>query len=111
MNLRRVILESPYSGDVDRNLKYLRAAMRDCIQRGEAPYASHGLYTQPGVLNDDDPAQRMLGIEAGFCWRTSADATVCYIDLGISQGMEDGIKDAIKKGQQIELRLVKGWEG
>src|SRR5690606_25512925 len=27
---RRVIVESPYAGDVERNLAYLRAAMRDC---------------------------------------------------------------------------------
>lgn len=47
-----VIIESPYAGDVDRNLEYLRAAMRDCLKRGEAPFASHALYTQPGVLDD-----------------------------------------------------------
>ena len=54
--MERVIIESPFAGDVDRNLRYARAAMRDCLLRGESPYASHLLYTQPGVLNDDIPA-------------------------------------------------------
>lgn len=47
--MRLVIIESPFAGDVVRNLRYLRACMRDCLRRGEAPYASHALYTQPGV--------------------------------------------------------------
>lgn len=51
----RVIIESPYAGDVDANLTYLRACLRDCLLRGEAPFASHGLYAQPGVLDDAIP--------------------------------------------------------
>lgn len=35
--------ESPYAGDVNLNLRYLRAAMADCLRLGESPYASHGL--------------------------------------------------------------------
>ena len=42
--MRRVIVESPYAGDVERNIAYVRAAMRDCLMRGEAPLASHLLY-------------------------------------------------------------------
>lgn len=82
-----VILESPYAGDVDRNVQYARAAMADCLARGEAPFASHLLYTQPGVLDDAVPAQRELGINAGFAWRELAVRTVVYTDLGFSSGM------------------------
>jgi hypothetical protein len=66
---RRVIIESPYAGDVDANLIYARECLRDSLKRGEAPLASHALYTQEGVLNDDDPDERKLGIEAGFARR------------------------------------------
>lgn len=76
--MKRVIIESPYAGDIDRNLRYLRACMADCLRRGEAPFASHGLYTQPGVLDDDKPDERKLGIEAGFAWRDVAEMTVVY---------------------------------
>ncbi len=50
--MRRAIIESPFAGDVERNVRYARAAMRDCLMRRETPYASHLLYTQEGVLDD-----------------------------------------------------------
>ena len=56
--MQRVIIESPYAGDVERNVRYARAAMADCLKRGEAPFASHLLYTQEGVLDDDIPGER-----------------------------------------------------
>jgi hypothetical protein len=94
--MRRVIIESPYAGNIELNLRYLRACMADCLRRGEAPFASHGLYTQPGVLRDEDPMERAQGINAGFAWRDVADATVAYTDLGISNGMQLGIEEATK---------------
>lgn len=108
--MRRVIVESPYAGDVETNLKYLRACMRDCLLRGEAPFASHGLYTQDGVLDDNVPEEREHGIQAGFAWRSIADCTVVYTDLGTSRGMEYGIAHASKKGVPVEYRtLGEGW--
>lgn len=118
--MRRVIIESPYAGEkpgdqvgVERNLRYLRACMHDCFLRGEAPYASHGLYTQPGVLDDNDPDERKLGIEAGFAWRDSADATIVYTDLGTTRGMQYGIDHANRGGRPIEYRQLPafntGW--
>jgi hypothetical protein len=106
--MRRVVIESPYAGDVALNLRYLRACMRDCILRGESPYASHALLTKDGVLDDDVPAERALGIRAGFAWRDVADATVVYTDLGMSTGVRAGIDDAITKGRPIEYRSFGG---
>jgi len=107
--MRCVIIESPYAGDIEKNLKYLRACMRDCLLRGEAPYASHGLYTQEGVLRDEVPEERKHGIEAGFAWRSIANATVVYVDLGIIKGMEYGIEHA-KTRHIVEYRTL-GKEG
>ena len=64
--MRRVILESPYAGNVELNERYARACMADCLRRGEAPYASHLLYTQPGVLDDLVPEQREIGIRVAL---------------------------------------------
>lgn len=108
--MRLVIVESPYAGDVERNVKYARACIRDCLMRGEAPYASHLLYTQEGVLNDDIQEERMHGIHAGFAWRQVADATIVYTDLGISSGMKYGIEDAEKRGVPVEFRSIPDWE-
>lgn len=108
---RRVILESPFSGNVGRNKAYARACLRDCIKRGEAPFASHLLYTQAGVLDDDIPEERMQGIHAGFAWHKVADAAVVYTDYGISKGMQYGIDNAAKLNLPVEYRQLFGTEG
>lgn len=107
--MRFVILESPYAGDVERNLRYARACMKDCLARGEAPFASHLLYTQPGVLDDGKPEERALGIRAGLELARRADATVVYVDLGISSGMRAGIASAEALKRPVELRHLEGW--
>lgn len=108
--MRKVIVESPYAGDVERNTRYARAAMHDCLMRGEAPYASHLLYTQPGVLDDDVPEERTLGIEAGLVWGEAAEATVMYTDLGVSGGMKLGEERARAAGRPVEYRTLPGWD-
>lgn len=102
--MRLVIVESPYAGDVERNLRYLRACLRDCLMRGEAPFASHTLYTQDGVLDDNDRAQRDLGMLAGFAWGREAHATVVYTDLGMTAGMSQGVRAATDAMRTVETR-------
>ena len=104
--MRRVILESPFKGAVERNTKYARACLNDCLQRGEAPIASHLLYTQPGVLDDTVPEDRRLGIDAGHAWLAGAEAVVLYVDHGVSRGMSVGIQRAKEAGVPIEWRLL-----
>ncbi|RQR65719.1 hypothetical protein DIE18_02500 [Burkholderia sp. Bp9125] len=104
--MKLVLIESPYAGDVDANLAYLRAAMRDCLLRGEAPFASHALYTQAGVLDDTLPGERALGIEAGLCWGARAAKTVVYQDRGLSVGMQYGIERARKEQREVEYRSI-----
>jgi hypothetical protein len=101
-----VIIESPYAGNITRNSEYTRACMRDSLLRGESPFASHALYTQPGVLDDSITIEREMGIEAGFKWRKVADKTVVYTDFGISKGMDLGIRDAESLGQTVEYRTI-----
>ncbi len=109
--MRIVVIESPFAGDVPRNLRYLRACLRDSLLRDEAPYASHALYTQPGVLDDGDPDDRKRGMEAGFRFKKFADATIVYTDLGISAGMQAGIDASIAQGFTYEYRdLGEDWE-
>lgn len=42
--MRRVILESPYAGEVEANVAYARLCMRDSISRGEAPSVSYPFF-------------------------------------------------------------------
>jgi hypothetical protein len=105
--MRRVIVESPYSGNIEQNTVYAREAVRDCILRGEAPIASHLLFTQPGILRDEVEGERAAGIAAGLAWLPVADASVIYTDLGISQGMLQGIAAAGAAGIPVEYRTIR----
>ncbi len=109
-HLMLVLVESPLASStiegLIKNKKFARACLRDCLSRGEAPYASHLLYAQEGILNDDIAEERALGIHAGLIWGKNAKKTVVYTDLGISSGMERGIQRAIKEGREIEYRTL-----
>jgi hypothetical protein len=100
-----VVIESPYAGDIEENVRYARACMADCLRRGEAPFASHLLYTQSGILRDEIPEERKRGIEAGFAWGAMADRRAVYTDLGVTEGMAEGIKAAIEVGQEVVYRM------
>ncbi|WP_338341881.1 MULTISPECIES: DUF7768 domain-containing protein [unclassified Shinella] len=104
--MRLVILESPYAGDVEANVAYARRCVRDSLMRGEAPIASHLLYTQPGILDDSVTQERQQGIDAGLAWRHVAEASVVYTDRGVSRGMEYGIAVAEAAGLPVEYRSL-----
>ena len=112
--VRKVYVESPYSGDIEANRDYAIRCMQDCLKRGEAPFLSHLLYTQVpqhGFVADDDQDHICVGreaaIQAAERWRRVADCTVVYTDRGSSRGMEAGIEDAKSIGQAVEYRSLK----
>ena len=100
--MRRVILESPFAGDIEAHVAYARRCLRDCLARGEAPIASHLLY--PQILDDSIAAERALGIAAGLGWLRLAEAMVAYIDYGLSPGMRAAMEAAEKLSLPIERR-------
>ena len=112
-----VDIETPYSGEneeeIKRNILYARACVRDSLMRGEVPFASHLFYTQPGILDDDIPREREMGIKAGkkIIEALPDIATIVYQDLGISRGMQYGIDRAEQNGRNVEFRILgDGWE-
>lgn len=100
----RVIIESPYKGDVARNMIYARRALKDSLNLGESPFAGHLLYTQ--VLSDEIPAERDRGIEAHLEWLAVADAVVVYKDYGITDGMKRAIRRARTLGKFTAYREI-----
>lgn len=111
-----MIIESPLKGDYEENRKYARACLRDSLMRGESPFASHLLYDQEGVLDDTNPGERTLGIEAGLVWGEKADGAAFYVDRGFSEGMIRGLENAIRINKvignfQIEIRRLGNGNG
>ena len=103
--MKFVVLESPYAGDTPSNITYARLALRDSIARGEAPFASHLLYTQ--VLNDAEYAQRLRGISLNLEFIIRCDRLVVYTDRGISVGMQLAIDHAKLLGKEIVYREIE----
>lgn len=118
--MQLILVESPFAFKHEdevqrrigllRNVTYARCALNDCFTRGEAPYASHLLFTQPFVLDDDVEHERQLGIDAGLHWGLKAEATALYTDLGMSNGMLYGVKNAAAVGRPVEHRTLDGWQ-
>lgn len=104
--MKLVIIESPYACDPEEMVKYGRKCLHDSVIRGEAPIASHLLFTQEGVLNDKDKVERSLGIAAGHAWLRVAELVAVYRDFGVSKGMELGIERARSAGVGIEFRDI-----
>ena len=104
--LPRVIIESPYyspdKDEQDRNIEYALECLRDSLGRGEAPFASHLLYTR--VVNDAVADERRLGLTAALEWIRSSQSTAIYIDRGVSAGMRLGIQQ-VRLGIQQRLDL------
>lgn len=108
--MKLVVIESPLSAPtregIEENKNYAKACVRDSLARGEAPYASHLLYDQPGILNDLNGDERKKGMDAGFAWGAKAELIAVYIDKGISQGMNAGIERATDLHIPIEFRRL-----
>lgn len=106
----RTVIESPFRGpnpeDIEANIRYARECVRDSLMRGEAPIASHLLHTQEGILDDDVPGERQLGMRAGFAWTAVAQQVAVYTDRGISNGMRSGIAEAAARRIPVLYRTI-----
>jgi hypothetical protein len=119
--MTRVIIESPYAAGnnrtVKQNIAYARRCVKDSLDRGEAPIASHLLYTQPGILDDSKPEERKKGIMAGYKWYGIHTTVAFYVDYGISNGMIEALEmieklnrdnDGYRTRINIEYRRING---
>lgn len=97
--MQLVLIESPYAGDVDRNMRYLAACERWCLLHGRAPFASHRAYTQ--ALDDNDFFERKLGIEAGYEWGRLAEEVLFFVDYGASEGMRKAYRMWSSHGKKM----------
>jgi len=104
----RTVIESPWRASeyytVEQHSLYLDHAIADSINRGETPYASHKMLT--ASMDDQDPAQREAGINAGYAWGCLADRIAVYGDFGLSSGMKAAVDHYRRLGLPIEWRSL-----
>lgn len=102
---KRVVLESPWAGDVEKNRLYALCCLRDMFNRNEAPMASHLLY--PPALDAFTPEARERGMQSGWVWTEVAELVAVYTDRGITEGMIRGIARAESLDIPVERRTCR----
>lgn len=105
------IIESPFAGKQSgaewrvENVKYLNRCLFDSmIIRGELPFASHGFF--PAFLDEDDPKDRQMGIEAGYDFWRFASKIAFYLDMGMTPGMARAFDRARAENLPIDERRI-----
>lgn len=93
--MKLVYIASPYAGDIEKNTEYAKKACRFVMNEGYAFFAPHLLY--PSVLDDDNPAERQLGLDMGLAALTRCDELWVFGDR-ISAGMSAEIREAERLG-------------
>ena len=100
--MKRVYVASPFRGatteETRQNIVYARLCILDSLERGEAPYLSHLLYTQ--VWSEDS---REAGLLAGEAWRHVAGVVALYTDLGMTPGMQRARNWAERRMESVVL--------
>jgi len=106
--MKLVYICSPYSGDIESNVRFAKAACRYAAEQGCAPVAVHLMY--PQILDDSIPAQREIGIRMGLRVLASCDELwIC--GSRISHGMSCEIAEAKRLGipiRNISAELIQG---
>lgn len=96
---KTIAIECPFEGGTMReegNVEYAKRCMVDALNRYEAPFLSHLLF--PHHLDDTDPEQRELGLQAGHAIAARLEAWAVYLDRGVTAGMLRGIDAALAAG-------------
>lgn len=91
--MTRLIIESPYAGDVDTNVAFCRNICHFAVLNGYSPYASHLFFTQ--FLDDNDLDERKLGIDAGLAW--SEGVKVVWFCHREGEPLSNGMQYAAKR--------------
>ena len=98
--MKKIFICSPFRGDIEENTKAAQFFAKVIIGTGRIPIAPH-LYF-PQFLDEDNPNERMNGIEMGLELMDVCDE-VYVLDFNITEGMRFELNHAREK--RIPVRL------
>lgn len=105
---RNVILITPFMAEdpalAEKMKRYAKRATKDSLNKNEAPLASHLFYYS--VLNEKDPIERDIGLQAQLSWIRVADLVAVYVDFSITPAMKVAINNAKLLQKKIEYRTI-----
>lgn len=103
-----VYIASPYTGEVQKNVEFAKAACRYAMEQNCMPVAVHLLY--PQFLDDHAPIQREAGLRMGHRVLEACDELL-LCGSRISTGMAMELKEAKKLGvpvREISAEQIQG---
>lgn len=121
MSNKIVLIESPYSGDIPRNIAYAQRCMYDSRMRGEITLATHLLWTQHHLAPQHFVSDYDEKYEVPNCGRDVSLQQICalremiqreggkvvfYIDYGYSSGMTHGLEHCKRNNIPYEERRL-----
>lgn len=92
-----------YREELKANINYARELCHFALTNGYAPFASHLLYTQRGILNDRIAEERELGIIAGLAYSWVNKEIWFGTDRGLSSGMLKGLEAWTERNAAIAI--------
>jgi hypothetical protein len=84
ISMKLICIESPYTGDIARNVRYLAWCIKHVYDYGHAAYAGHGL--GPCAYPEDERG-RKHGLDSDLAFRQACDETWFFVDYGMTYGM------------------------
>lgn len=102
--LRRVLLETPYDGDLERNIAYCERAIRHSMSLNESPISL--LWFLGRFPIHAGVEARSIAIRSLHAWIRICDCMVMYRDYGLSDSMNSGITQALRAKTAIEYRFI-----
>ena len=97
--MRKVYVCAPLGGDVESNLKKVRAYTEYALRCGTAPVVPH-FYAE--CLDDNDPKDREIGLAAGLSLLWFCDELWLFGDT-----VTDGMKNELQFCKNLNIRIRK----
>lgn len=102
-DFEKVIMESPFAGDVKNNVQYAKNSIRYLATKLISASASHLIYTQ--MLDDTKKEDRDKGIDKGIDIAHNIDS-IFMVDRGLSGGMKYGYDRAKKERRKVGFQTL-----
>lgn len=102
--MKLIYICSPFSGDVEGNIKRAQEYCKEAIRAGYTPIAPHLLY--PQILDDTNSMERELGIQMGLNILEICDE-IWVFGQDLTAGMDREVKFAKQKNIPVIYKSIQ----
>lgn len=101
-NKKLVYVASPVSGDVENNLKQTAEYCRNVFDAGFIPVCPHLTFIPLQVLDENNPVERKIGMDAGL-----EMLKVCDEVWAFGPTITEGMRKEIDVAQTLQIPVIR----